>query len=173
MLLPRSKNILRYTVLVLASYYAATALLFSGIHHDSGTTGAQILEITPDARSLGMGGAYTAVANDGGAAFYNPAGLAAVNHTEISLSRNQLFENIEQAYLGYVYSLQDIKMVNIQDPGTFSATWNAISTGDIPGRDAQGNLTRNFTVENNVLSFAYGKTVSETDIACKFMAGVR
>ena len=35
------------------------------------------------ARSLGMGGAYTALANDATAIFHNPAGLARINSINI------------------------------------------------------------------------------------------
>ena len=43
------------------------------------------------ARSLGMGGAYTALANDATAIFYNPAGLARSNSVSISTSRQKLY----------------------------------------------------------------------------------
>jgi hypothetical protein len=38
------------------------------------------------ARPMGLGGSYTAVASDGSALYYNPAGLAAVKKHEVSLS---------------------------------------------------------------------------------------
>ena len=43
------------------------------------------------ARSLGMGGAYTALANDATAIFYNPAGLAKINSVNIFSSRQKLY----------------------------------------------------------------------------------
>ena len=42
-------------------------------------------------RALGMGGAYTAVADDAGAALWNPAGLATLQRREISASHTDLF----------------------------------------------------------------------------------
>ena len=43
------------------------------------------------ARSLGMGGAYTALANDATSIFYNPAGLAKINSVNIFSSRQKLY----------------------------------------------------------------------------------
>ena len=43
------------------------------------------------ARSLGMGGAYTALANDATAIFHNPAGLARINSINIFSSRQKLY----------------------------------------------------------------------------------
>ena len=43
-----------------------------------GTYSAQFLKIGVSARAAGMGSAYTAVANDATAIYWNPAGMAAV-----------------------------------------------------------------------------------------------
>lgn len=45
-------------------------------------------------RALGMGGAFTAVANDVTAAYYNPAGLANLNYPQISLMHSEQFGNL-------------------------------------------------------------------------------
>jgi hypothetical protein len=42
--------------------------------------------VYPSARAMGMGGAYTAVADDFGAMFYNPAGLTAVDGAHLDLA---------------------------------------------------------------------------------------
>jgi hypothetical protein len=46
-----------------------------------GTTAAQFLKIGAGARAIGMGSAYTAIANDILAVYWNPAGLSRVNRT--------------------------------------------------------------------------------------------
>lgn len=45
-------------------------------------------------RTLGMGGAFVAVANDITAAYYNPAGLANLNYPQISLMHDERFGNL-------------------------------------------------------------------------------
>ena len=42
-------------------------------------------------RAIGMGGAFSALADDASALFWNPAGLARVGHQEIAVSHANLF----------------------------------------------------------------------------------
>ncbi len=51
-----------------------------------GTAVAQFLEVGINARATGMGEAYTAITNDAGSAFCNPAGLAEVKTPSIFLA---------------------------------------------------------------------------------------
>jgi hypothetical protein len=52
----------------------------------TGTTAGAILTIPATARSLSLGGAYTAVVGDEGNIFVNPAGLAAIRHAALGVS---------------------------------------------------------------------------------------
>lgn len=52
------------------------------------------------ARAIGMGGAYTGVANDYSALFWNPAGLAQMEYSEFSLGFSQLSYKDKSAFLG-------------------------------------------------------------------------
>lgn len=45
----------------------------------------------PSARATGMSNAFVAVANDAWAAYYNPAGLAAVNNNQVAISYHRPF----------------------------------------------------------------------------------
>ncbi|OGF44275.1 MAG: hypothetical protein A2231_02075 [Candidatus Firestonebacteria bacterium RIFOXYA2_FULL_40_8] len=55
--------------------------LFSGV----GTESMQFLKIKPSARAASLGDSFVSIANDVNATFYNPAGLAQLDNTEISL----------------------------------------------------------------------------------------
>lgn len=60
------------------------------------------------ARPLGMGGAYTAVANDANAIFWNPAGIASLQRQEVTSMYSDLWGlGMTQSYLGYVFPMTD------------------------------------------------------------------
>lgn len=80
-------------------------------------------------RALGMGGAFTAVANDANAPMYNIAGIANVAQQEVTLMGSRLFTGLEGVeiganYLGYVYPIKDPKY------GAVSFAWSSTA---VPG----------------------------------------
>ena len=77
-------------------------------------------------RALGMGGAFTAVANDANAPLYNIAGIANCGQKEITLMGSRLFAGLEGVeiaanYLGAVYPISE-------DWGSVSFAWSSLST---------------------------------------------
>lgn len=84
------------------------ALVFAlaGVSHGS-TASVIWMTITPGARPNGMGEAFTALANDATASYWNPAGLAFVDPSsqEITLQHSnwlpQLADDLYYEYLGY------------------------------------------------------------------------
>lgn len=61
----------------LISFLIVLVLLITNVFSgDAGKNGFALLKMEVDARAASMGGAYTAVAEDASAAFWNPAGLA-------------------------------------------------------------------------------------------------
>ncbi len=60
------------------------------------------------ARPLGMGGAFSAVANDANAIFWNPAGIATLQRQEITTMYSDLYNmGLTQSYLGYILPFTD------------------------------------------------------------------
>ncbi len=58
------------------------------------------------ARAIAMGGAFTSLADDGTALFWNPAGLAGIGHQEIAFSHANLFgSGINDNYASFVLPL--------------------------------------------------------------------
>lgn len=54
----------------------------------------EFMAIGVGGRALGMGGAFTAIANDITSAYYNPAGLGNLNYPQISLMHAEQFGNL-------------------------------------------------------------------------------
>lgn len=68
-----------------------------------GVSGADFLEIGVGSRPLGLGEAFTAAINDINAIYYNPAGLATMKYSMLSLMHQELivdsrFENVSLAF---------------------------------------------------------------------------
>jgi|GEM_PF-2627204 len=68
-------------------------------------------------RGYGMGGAYVAIANDPGAAYWNPAGLSHVNELTL-MESNWILQNVEDMNVNYLSAAIPIKNV-----GTVSGSW--------------------------------------------------
>lgn len=85
------------------------ALLFVGIAISS--LPAQIMnQIYVGSRPIGMGGAFSAVANDANAIYWNPAGLPLLQRQELTTMYGNLFGSklgFTNTYLGYVFPLKE------------------------------------------------------------------
>ena len=77
-------------------------------------------------RALGMGGAFTAIANDANAPLYNIAGIANCAQKEVTLMGSRLFAGLEGVeisanYLGFVYPISE-------EWGSASFAWSSLGT---------------------------------------------
>lgn len=68
---------------------------------EPGLTGAPALQVPLGARALGMGGAFTAVASDASALYYNPAGLSRLHAHELSAAFFSGQADNDQQYVAY------------------------------------------------------------------------
>lgn len=77
--------------------------VFGGeIHENAGTTGMAFLKIGVGGRAAALSGAYTAVSDDPSAAYWNPAGLSAMEGKRLLLMHSAWFQDIQYEYAGYV-----------------------------------------------------------------------
>ncbi len=109
---------------------------------------AAFLKIGVGARAIGMGGAYTAIANDVNAIAWNPAGLSNIPKRELGAMHAELAADTHYDFLGYAQPTQY---------GIFAAAANHLSQGSLEGRDAAGKPTSGFSAADTVLSFGYAK----------------
>jgi len=73
-----------------------------------GKYAGEFMSIGIDARALGMGGAYVALAGGASAAYWNPAGLAHISAREVTLMHAEQFDGIVgYDYLGYAHPRND------------------------------------------------------------------
>jgi len=80
------------------SFYFALTLIVSTGHtaggFKKGKYAGEFLNLGAGGRGLGMGGAYTALARDVSAAYWNPAGLVNIEYPQIMLMHAQQFEGV-------------------------------------------------------------------------------
>ncbi|KAF0127199.1 MAG: hypothetical protein FD189_448 [Elusimicrobia bacterium] len=91
------------------------------IHPDAGSTSAAFLKIGAGARAVSMGGAFTAVAGDPYAVFWNPAGLAVLKDRHASFTHNEYFQELGQEML--VYTMEGEKLRFLRSPALKKGTW--------------------------------------------------
>ncbi len=71
---------------------------------NTGTSCANFLKIGVGPRAEAMGGSFVAMANDWTALYWNPAGIARLEHTEIGFARTDWIVDITHSFFGAVYS---------------------------------------------------------------------
>lgn len=127
---------------------------------------AAYLKMGVSARALGMGEAFCAVADDASAAYYNPAGIGALEKREIHTMHAMLSLDRKLDFANYV--LPDPKR-----KGVWAFSWTRFGVDEIPETrvdgagnpllDAAGNV-RIFSyfsdVENNY-SLTFGRKINE------------
>jgi hypothetical protein len=116
---------------------------------------ASFLNVGVGARYLAMGGAGTALAEDGNALFWNAAGLSQVKQHELTVSDMELQQNTRLDYAAYAHPTS---------VGTFAAGGTYLSQGAIEGRDALGHQTGSFTASDAAVSLGYGRKTDLVDL---------
>ncbi len=61
------------------------------------------------ARTAGMGGAYAAVADDAGAVFYNPAGIATAEYADVAFMYTKQKWMVPYNYFGFIYPFNGVR----------------------------------------------------------------
>ena len=116
---------------------------------------ASFLNIGVGGRGLAMGGAYTALADDADAIYWNPAGLAAVEKHEVQASHAELTQSSREDFVSYARAVP---------AGTFAAAVTYLSQGQIDGRDLQGHPTGSFTASDAAAAFAFARKMDLVDV---------
>jgi hypothetical protein len=108
---------------------------------DPGTSGGSFLNLGVGARAIGMGEAYTALADDVSSLYWNPAGIALLNQSEASFTYNPYLQDL---------SYQNAAVAVPLENGGLGASVSYLSYGKIQGFDEAGTPTSNVNAYSGV-----------------------
>lgn len=104
------------------------------------------------ARSLGMGGSYTALADDASSIYYNPAGVSRLNYQELSFMHAMLFEGTSFNFASWV--------IPVTEKSGIGFGFMRIGTDEIIRRDDFVNKGT-FDYASSQVMFSYGQELFE------------
>lgn len=116
------------------------------------------LKIDPVARSVGMGEASTCMDNDVNALFHNPAGIAIVSGSAISLNHTKYIADMNIYSVAAVYNYALL--------GSFGASFLYMDNGEfnrtIPDASERGyHLGDSFTANQFAIGIGYGRQITD------------
>ena len=126
-----------------------------------GTSAANFLKIPVGARGTSLGGAFTAVADNADAVFYNPAGLGLLAVPEFSYAFNNYLPGVSQQWLAAAYPAAR---------GTLGLGVNYLSVKAFDSYDASDNRTGSVSAYDLAFHLGYGGAL-ETDL--EFLPSLR
>jgi hypothetical protein len=134
----------------------------------AGTTGAPILQVPLGSRALGMGGAFTPVASDVSALFYNPAGLSRLNAHELA---GTFISGLDGASIQHVAYGGPLGLSGISGNGYASfgasALFSQLGTIEVNRTNSDGSFadTANRSAGGDLVAqFAYAERVGTTPL---------
>lgn len=128
---------------------AALVLLLAGPSFAADTTAA-FLKIGVGARPIGMGSAFTAIADDVNAVHWNPAGLAQLDKRELGMMDAQMFADTRLDFIGLAAPLKS---------GTLAFSSLYLSQGAIEARGSNRERLGTFTAADTALAVSFARNV--------------
>jgi hypothetical protein len=117
---------------------------------DGGCAGS-FLQLGFGARSLGMGGAFVAVADDATGGFFNPAGLVQITQRTFGTFYRKMPQDRRLSYMVYNQP--------IRDEATIALAWVNAGVTDVMGRDGDGNITEEISNYQNAVQMFLGRRI--------------
>jgi hypothetical protein len=134
---------------ILKAIIAAMLLPVVSFGLGEGTSSADFLKIGVGARPSGMGGAYTAVADDANASFWNPAGITSIDRISITAMHLNWYINSMYEFASVVMPVDS--MTNMGLSGNFYYVPSFDSTGgSMPSAPASYDFAGTITIAKNL-----------------------
>ncbi len=134
------------TLLVLL--LAAVTVVGKDINASAGTSAFSFLKINLGARPVAMGGAFTGLADDETALYYNPAGLAGAEQKRYILGYHNYFVDMQSGLVGYIHPLNDRQTLG------FHVSY--LNYGEFTETDLLGNVNGTFGGGDLLIAASFG-----------------
>ncbi|MBI4248178.1 MAG: PorV/PorQ family protein [Elusimicrobia bacterium] len=134
---------------------------------DNGAATAVFLRMEQGARPIGMGGAFTAVADDANSLWWNPAGMVRAEYREVQLNHTQFIENITTQFASCIVPLSPehgalgASFTYFNVPGIEGYTAAKQPTGDLTANALAGSLGYAFYLTSHLSAGANIKMIKQ------------
>lgn len=142
----------KYVILLIITLVVFSDSGYAQTNENAGTRVGQFLKIGVGARVSGMGEAFSAVADDVNAIYWNPAGLMQIEDKQATFMHNEWLYDLKYEFLAYCQPTQK---------GVAGLSLTYLRMGDLEGKDKDDNPTGNFGAGDFALSIAYATPVNE------------
>lgn len=149
------KNIL----LGMATFALLTGYSASAQTANGGTNSFDFLNISPISRAVGVGEAYSAVGDDVGSVYYNPAGLASILTNEMNITYLSLYQQMSYEFIAFATPLQP-SFPSLG--GVVALSAGLLQPGSMTRTNDSGQSTGSFSSGDEVFTLAYAKDISPT-----------
>lgn len=156
---------------ILTLFFVLFSILSASDSHADSQYAGDFLTLGVGARPLAMGGSFAAIADDSTAAYWNPAGLGNLTHSEAGFMHSSLFGLDSYNFFNYIQPFGN--------SGTLGLSWFRVGVDDInftrvPKPEPVGPLNRpeiveTFSSSSNAFILSYGRRVKFRGM--KFLAG--
>lgn len=136
----------RFSLLFAVLLLVAASGWSGSVNDNAGTSGFSFLKIDAGARAVAMGGAFTGLADDESALYYNPAGITIFEERRLIAGYHAYFDDMQAGMVGFINPIGQDK--------AFGAYISYLNYGDFVETDLQGNTLGEFGGSDLVLGLS-------------------
>jgi len=96
-------------ILLVMLLLSGPSIVAGSINSRAGTSAFSFLKINIGARPVAMGGAFTGLADDENALYYNPAGIALLDRHGVIFGYHNYFLDLQSGLVGYVHQFNETR----------------------------------------------------------------
>jgi hypothetical protein len=147
------KNLTIRDLIAVIITIAAGALSAKDANSNAGTSSFSFLKIGVGARAVSLGGAFTGLADDESALYYNPAGIAKDSTDRVMFTYHNYVQDLQSGFLGYIHA--------VSEKARIGAYVSYLNYGDFVETDVSGNELGTFGGGDFLIGVTYARRQSE------------